>query len=203
MTASAQSPERVSARLQALTVNTLGERISVADVAATLGDRGFGLMLLLLTLPNAIPVPGPGLSAILALPAALLAAQMAVGLQQPRLPQALHRWSFPRSRLAAILAYAQPSLERLERWLRPRRPVAGDRLVGGICVVLALVLALPIPFGNAPVAWALILIALGVIERDGLATLLGMAAGGAAVAWNILLVTAGHEVFTLVVRLTD
>lgn len=197
------SSERVSERLLAIATTSTSERITVAEISAALGDRGFGLLLLLLTLPNAIPVPGPGLSAILALPAALLAAQMALGLERPRLPQRLARWSFPRQRVAALLVRAQPMLERLERLLRPRRPVAGERLVGAVCLLLALVLALPIPFGNLPVAWALIVIALGVIERDGLATLAGMAAGAAAVAWNVLLVVAGSEALALVAALTE
>ena len=203
MTVFPRPPERISERLLALTADSRVERITVADMVGALGDRGFGLLLLLLTLPNAVPVPGPGLSAILALPAAALAAQMAFGLAQPWLPQRLHRWSFSRLRVAAVLAYARPSLERLESWVRPRRPVAGDRLVGVICMLLALVLALPITLGNAPVAWALIVIAVGVIERDGLATVLGMIAGGLAVAWNILLVVAGHEAFTLIAAWTD
>lgn len=195
--------ERVSQRLAALVADPLVERISVADLVTALGDRGFGLLLLLLTLPNALPVPGPGLSAILALPAALLAAQMALGLQQPRLPLRLQRWSFSRIRVAAVLGRACPSLERLERFLRPRRPLAGDRLVGLVCLLLALVLALPIPFGNVPVAWAMILVALGVIERDGLATVAGMALGAAAVAWNVLLVVAGREAVAFVATLTQ
>lgn len=195
--------ERVSQRLMALLADPLNERISVADLVAALGDRGFGLLLLLLTLPNAVPVPGPGLSAILALPAALLAAQMVVGLEQPRLPRRLQRWSFPRARVAAVLGHAVPSLERLERFLRPRRPVAGDRLVGVVCLLLALVLALPIPFGNVPVAWALILVALAVIERDGLAMVVGMAAGAAAIAWNVLLVIAGREAVAFFATLTQ
>jgi hypothetical protein len=188
------SAERVSQRLTALAADAAVERISVGDMVEALGDRGFGLLLLLLTLPNAVPVPGPGLSAVLALPAALLAAQMAVGLSRPRLPRRLRCWSFSRARVAGVLAYARPMLER---------PMAGDRLTGAICLVLALVLALPIPLGNAPVAWALILVALGAVERDGVATAVGMAAGAAAVAWNVLLVFAGHEAFTLVAGLTD
>lgn len=203
MILSTRPAESISERLLALTADSRVERITVADMVATLGDRGFGLLLLLLTLPNAVPVPAPGLSAVLALPAALLALQMALGLPQPRLPRRLHRWSFSRTRVAAVLASARPSLERLEKWVKPRRPVAGDRVVGVICALLALVLALPIPFGNAPVAWAMILIALGVIERDGLATLAGVVTGAAAVAWNVLLVFAGHEAFTLVTALTD
>jgi hypothetical protein len=197
------SAERVSQRLTALAADAAVERISVGDMVEALGDRGFGLLLLLLTLPNAVPVPGPGLSAVLALPAALLAAQMAVGLSRPRLPRRLRCWSFSRARVAGVLAYARPMLERLEAVMRPRRPMAGDRLTGAICLVLALVLALPIPLGNAPVAWALILVALGAVERDGVATAVGMAAGAAAVAWNVLLVFAGHEAFTLVAGLTD
>ena len=43
----------------------------------------------------------------------------------------------------------------------------------GIALLLAIILFLPIPFGNIPPAWAIAAFALGILERDGLATLVG------------------------------
>jgi hypothetical protein len=62
-------------------------------------------------------------------------------------------------------------------------------------VALSVVLALPIPFGNTPVALSIIIIALGLLEGDGVALLVGVCAGIAAAAWNVGLVVAGAELF--------
>lgn len=195
MTLDDAAPPRTSHRLAALAALPV-ERVSLADVLGVLGERGFGLLLLLLTLPNAVPIPAPpGVSLILALPLMLVAAQMAMGFDHPRLPQRVMRLSMPQARLAELLRRAAPLLERLERHLRPRHGVLTGRRaepgLGVLCLLLAVVMSLPIPMGNAPVAWSLIVIALGLLERDGLFTLAGIVAGVLAIAWNLLLVLAG------------
>jgi hypothetical protein len=41
--------------------------------------------------------------------------------------------------------------------------------VGAVCVVLALIIALPIPFGHVVPGLAICVMALGLIEQDGIA----------------------------------
>ena len=52
----------------------------------------------------------------------------------------------------------------------------GRRVVGLLCLLLAIVLPLPIPFGNVVPAATISLFALGLLARDGLAVLAGLAA---------------------------
>jgi Uncharacterized ABC-type transport system, permease components len=77
-------------------------------------------------------------------------------------------------------------VDRLERHLRPRLPgltrPPAERLLGLAVMVLAAVLALPIVFGNQPPAFAIALIALGLIEKDGAFVAAGLAAGVVAIA---------------------
>ena len=49
-------------------------------------------------------------------------------------------------------------------------------LDGLVCLLLAVVLVLPVPLGNMLPALAISLLALGVVERDGLWILAGLAA---------------------------
>jgi hypothetical protein len=51
-----------------------------------------------------------------------------------------------------------------------------EYVIGLICLLLAIVLTLPVPLGNMLPALAISLLALGVLERDGLWVLAGFAA---------------------------
>lgn len=189
------SPSRTSHRLSSLATYP-AERVSLGDALSVLGERGFGLLLLILSLPNAIPLPAPpGVSLLFSVPLLLVAAQMALGYDQPIMPGWLERLSLRRERLAALLQRALPHLERIERRLRPRHAhLTGrraERMLGMALLVLVLVMCLPIPMGNAPIAWAMVVLSLGLLERDGLFTLIGLGAGLIAVLWNLALLLVG------------
>ena len=73
-----------------------------------------------------------------------------------------------------------PHLFRLEKFVRPRYwplPRGQDEfLIGLICVVLAVVLILPVPFSQWPPAISITLIALALLQRDGMLLLVGLIA---------------------------
>jgi hypothetical protein len=176
------------------------ERFVVADILGALGDQGFGLLILLLALPNALPGPViPGFSVPFALAIGALGLQLALGLHAPRLPRALKRLSVRRDRFRRFVLRTEPLLRRLERWLRPRpsglTQGVGERLVGVALIALSAVLALPVPLGNLPIALSIIIIALGLLEGDGRALTVGLAAGLAATLWNATLIFAGAVIF--------
>lgn len=115
-----------------------------------------------------------------------LAVQLLLVRPRPWLPAFLRDRSIPRRQLAAAIAGILPWLERVERLIRPRMmwlstPVA-ERAIGLLALILAVVLFLPIPFGNMLPGLALALLALGLLERDGLLVLAGMVAGTAGLA---------------------
>jgi len=70
-----------------------------------------------------------------------------------------------------------PRLRRVERLTRPRWPAltgeAADVVIGLICILLALMMALPVPFGDALPGLTLALFGLGIIQRDGAFILAG------------------------------
>ncbi|HXY99780.1 MAG TPA: exopolysaccharide biosynthesis protein [Stellaceae bacterium] len=196
------APERAgtAAALRRLADRQSAPRFSIDDLLAALGDQGFGLLIFALALPNAVPGPLiPGFSVPFALGIAVLGLQLALGLHAPRLPRQLRRLSMEQRRFRRLIDRAEPWLRRLERWLRPRpSPLTagpGERLVGVALIALSVVLALPVPLGNTPIALSIILIALGQLEEDGVALLAGIAAGLAASLWNAFLIFAGAELF--------
>ena len=175
-------------------------RLSIADVLAALSDQGFGLLLLALALPNAMPGPLiPGFSVPFAAGIAALGLQLALGLHTPRLPRRMQRLSIDAARFRRLVGRTEPLLLRLERWLRPRpSPLTdgpGERIVGIALVALSAVLALPVPFGNTPVALSVMLLALGQLEGDGVALLFGLVSGLLASLWNLALILVGAELF--------
>ena len=153
------------------------ERVSVRDLIDALGDRALGALLFLFAFPNVLPMP-PGTSAVLGAPLVFLAAQLMVG-RGPWLPRLLASRSMSQADFAALVRRIAPWLKRGERMLRPRfswlaRPPA-EFALGAVCLVLALVLVLPVPLGNVLPAVAISLLALAIVERDGLWVLAGLA----------------------------
>jgi hypothetical protein len=184
---------RLSEMLDAIANDPARETIAAVDVRDAMGDRAFGALMFFFAAPNSLPVNMPGVSAVLGLPLLFLALQLMVGLPVPWLPRFLLHRSFPRQGFARVLNHVVPWIRRAERLLRPRLTVLADgafeRVIGLACMALAAVLILPIPFANTGPGIAICVLALALLERDGLATLLGLAIGGAsiALAWGVIL----------------
>jgi hypothetical protein len=177
-----------------------GPRISLGEVVDALGERGFGVFVLLLALPNMVPGPAmPGFSAAFAIPLSFLAAQLAGGRDEPRLPRWLLRRSMTIAGFRQLVTYAAPPMRRIERWLRPREGLPQPRFLGLALLVLTLALAMPIPFANIPPAMVLALIALGIIEKDGFAVGVGLALGIFACAWVVALVFGSYQIIAAIV----
>lgn len=147
-----------------------GERVTLEDLMRPLQRRGFGFLLLLLAIPNFIPVP-LGIGGVVGVLAALLGLQMLAGMEQPWLPRWLARRSLPRASLQRFLVRIEPLTRRLEKLCKPRL----ERLTrhpltiasGLMMILLGVLLALPIPFTNYLFGGLLLAFAFALIERDG------------------------------------
>lgn len=175
-------------------------------VFAVLGDRGMASALLLLTLPQLLPLP-LGLSNALALPILLVAAQMALGRHTLWLPEWLLDRPIARRRLLMAANRVVPLLRRIETIIRPRlrwmwtRPAT--HALGMICLVIACVSVAPLPLTGWLPALALIVIALGLLERDGVVVFMGLGLGAGALAVFAAVVTGLAEVGATVERVTN
>jgi hypothetical protein len=178
-----------------------GDRITLDEIVSALGNNGFGLLVLALALPNAIPGPMiPGFSIPFALGIVLLGVQIMGGNSRPLLPAWLRHRAIARNRFRRFVDRVDPWLERFERRFRPRAVrFFGDsgrpRALGLLLVLFALVLALPIPLGNGPEAFAICVIGLGLFASDERIQAIGVVGGVAATFLNAAIVIAG---FTLV-----
>ena len=95
------------------------------------------------------------------------------------LPERIQRRSFSGTGFKKLIQRAAPWLAKLERGLKPRwswlTSPRAERWLGGVCLLLALLLILPIPFGNFFPGFAVVLLALGLIEKDGAFIVAGLA----------------------------
>lgn len=148
-----------------------GEKVSVSEICAALGDRSFGAFLLVFCLPNLVPLP-PGSSAILGIPLIIIAFQIMAGHSKVWLPEKLANYSLSRESFQNMVAKINPHLKKGEAVVKPRHwPVnqfVCDKLFGFFTLVLAIVVTIPIPMGNWPPAFAIAFLAAAYTKRDGL-----------------------------------
>lgn len=167
-----------------------GERIAVGTIIAALQDRAYALLVVLLGLPNCLPMPPP-IPLVCGLVLAFVALQMLMGRRMPWLPKALLARSIGKPELNRAVERALPALIRLERFSKPRLTMLGSPyaipVLGLVILVLALGLIVAAPFiGQIPLGLAVCLVGLGLVERDGLLMIIGAIFGAAG-----LLLSAG------------
>lgn len=147
-----------------LTLNSLMERTE---------GRGVYLVMILLCLPFIQPIPLPGVSTVLGAVIVLLAISRARD-SAPRLPKFIGDRAFPPNFGSRLLGGSIKFLQFLERWVKPRGDAwiswRGVRIFNCILIVfLSGLLALPIPLPgtNQLPAVSIVLIALSMMEEDG------------------------------------
>lgn len=176
------------------------ETVTLREVLGLLHGRGYVLLVMLLALPFCTPIPLPGLSTPLGLIIAIIGTRLAMGAK-PWLPQRLLDTRLPPKIFSKVFAFTQRIVAWFERWLRPSLLwlTATPRLEQlhavpiVICAAL-LLLPLPVPFSNVIPAWGVMLIAGGMLERDGRFIIAGYISSVFAVAYFAIIGFAGVEV---------
>lgn len=165
--------------------------ISLGALSDLMEERAFGLLLLVLALPCCLPFIYV-LPQLVALPMVVLAAQMAAGRRAPWLPETLRKRQLPVAGLLNVVARAKKYGGWLERLAHPRFPsFTGDRatqIIGALLIVPCLSILVPLPLTNTVPGIGAALAAIGLIERDALFVILGLAI---ALTWVAILVIGG------------
>jgi len=191
---------RISEILRQLASTPGRERIALGDVIDALEARAFGVLMLVLSLPNFVVVGTvPGVSTLFGAPQLLFAIQMMAGAKSPWLPQRFMRASIATSEMARIVEKGRPRLEKVEKRLRPRlltltTPFA-ERLTGFMYLLLATAVALPIPLANNLPSVAMAVMSLGFIAFDGAFVLAGIMIGLVSLVVAVLVVLGGIAAF--------
>ena len=187
------TPTRTSTLLRDFAAAVDQERVTVGEIVVALGDRGLGVLMAVFAIPNMLPSAVPFGNTVFGVFPLIFAVHLACGFDRLMLPASIANRSISATSFKALVPRVAAVLAWFERLLKPRFPgVTGlniERLVGVICVVLALITMVPIPFAHNLPALALVLIGLGLIERDGLAIVIGAVIGVAGtVLYGLVLV---------------
>jgi hypothetical protein len=204
-------PKRpLSAFLADLAAKLPEDYITVRRLLKDVGEQGLLVTAMILTIPFLLPVSIPGMSTPFGIVIALAGVTRAVH-RLPWLPRFVLRRRIPTRRLAPVLARGSSLCARLERLIHPRLLILthgrGPDIWNGallsLCGVL-LAMPLPIPFTNTIPAWAALLLAIGIAERDGVFLLTGYAMLLASIVFFITIALGGvaieHEIRALVGR---
>lgn len=157
--------------------------IQLGSLLEGMGQRALGV-LLFLAIPPAL---FPGVAAVIGSPLVILVGLHLMLLRRKVWLPALLRRRGPHRHL--IIRFDQRFgrwLGRMERWIRPRwralldHPL-GDIFTGALLILLGILLALPIPFTNVVFAALLLVIALALLEDDGVLMVIGWILGSSAV----------------------
>ncbi len=188
--------QRLSLELEELIAAANSDGIKVGELLDGMSGRGFGFLLVALSLPAAFPLPAVGYSAPFALLIIGLALQIVAGRSSPFLPQRVRNKNISARMVAFLQKRGIPFLRRIEIFSKPRLERLCERrpfgfLVGIVILVTALVMLMPIPGTNTLFGLAILLMGFGLANNDGLFILGGGLLGLTATAVVIALLIAG------------
>jgi hypothetical protein len=162
----------------ALDTNHDGQ-VTLGEVVDRVAERGFGLLLILLNLPMLVPMP-PGTSGPVGILLALLGAQMLLGAERPWLPARARAYRLSGKIVQTLQKSGVALMERVERFSRPRWTFVENplmrRVIALITLCMGILLFLPIPGMNTFPAILLLILAVGLLNRDGILLLVGTVA---------------------------
>lgn len=165
--------------------------LTLGGLLQGLGDKSFGWAVVVFSLVTLLPLP-PGSSLITALPVLITTAQMTLGFSHVRLPARLARKEVDPQKLRRTMLRLRPVTRRLERVLRPQLgwlyAPRYERLMSLSLFVVAFTLFLPVPLSGWFPAISLFISGVGLVERDGLVSLIGLFLGWLSVALTVLIV---------------
>jgi hypothetical protein len=170
------SPEQPESNPEAM--GSPQESLRVEQILKLTGERSFGLFLVVLSLPSALPVPAPGYSTPFGVLIVLLAAQLAAGRTTPWLPERILQKPIRLKQFQRLVEAGIPWLQRIEKISRPRwTPLCttrlGQGLLGTLISLMGLSMILPIPGTNTLPAIGVFVTAFGLMEEDGILCSLG------------------------------
>lgn len=154
-------------------------KVTLTEILQLAGERIFGFLFVILSLPSALPVPAPGYSVPFGIALFLLALQLISGAKLPWLPQKISGHPIELKQVQGFLKAGLPWLRRIEVISRPRLSYICNSLPGRVTIGIAIALMgismmIPIPGTNTLPAMGIFVTGFGLMEDDGAISLGGL-----------------------------
>ena len=172
---------RLSEELERLLPLAQERPMTVREIVERLHFRGLPALVVMLCVPFLFPMAIPGLSIPFGLAIAFCGMRLGIG-RGFWMPDFVLRREVPSDVLRKLLEGAAAFYRKMERFVRPRmhflqRWPGMLNLLGFMIMIGGILLSLPIPppfpFTNTIPGFAVIFMALGLMERDGVCILIG------------------------------
>ncbi|MEO1672570.1 MAG: exopolysaccharide biosynthesis protein [Cyanobacteria bacterium J06631_2] len=170
------------------------EKVTLSEILNLAGERIFGFLFVILALPSALPVPAPGYSIPFGIAMFFLAIQLVIGRDRPWLPAKIMNGSMPLKKVQGFIKRGNPWLQKIEALTKPRlssicTTLPGQILIGIAIAIMSISMMIPIPGTNTLPAIGIFVTGFGLVEDDGVISLLGLiiCALGLAVSTSILI----------------
>ena len=169
----------VSESLKKLALKKKNGKTKISEIMEDFHENGILLAMVFFALPVAVPLPyPPGFTTIMGIPLLILSIQMLFGSKKVRLPQKINDYEIKNSTLKMISNKIVPIVEVIEKYMKPRlsfaKSVYCEQFIGFICLLAAFSVAIPLPLTNAMPALGITVMALGLLNRDGIIILAGI-----------------------------
>jgi len=185
--------------LVALLGESTSSGITYGQLMHRFGARSHEMLLVFFTFPLCLPVPIPGVTTSIGIIATLVAGLLAFG-REPWLPRRLADRAISEQALKQISSKLLAALRRIERYIHPRwlgltAPGWRTRVHAYYLVALGLVVMLPVPLplANMVAALPMLLVSLGLLERDGRCIVAGYVAVVPCAIFYVALIFLGME----------
>jgi hypothetical protein len=170
-------------------------QVTLADILYLTEERIFGFLLVLLSLPSALPVPAPGYSIPFGILMFILALQLILGRQRPWLPERMKKGSMPLEKIQGVVKAGIPWLRRIEGLTKPRMSyictsLSGRVIIGVAIALMAIFMMIPIPGTNTLPAMGIFVTGFGLIEDDGAIALGGLIVCGLGATLSLSIIFA-------------
>jgi hypothetical protein len=171
---------------------------SIGEMTDAVGDRGFGLLLMILSLPSALPIPAPGYSIPFGIAMSVIAVQIIIGRDAIWLPERIKRFRLNVSFTRKIVSTGAGFLRRTEKLIRPRyrwmHTPLGHSALAIVIFAMAVFMMIPVPLTNTAPAMAIFIIGVSMAEEDGLIAICAFIAAlvAAAASGTVLYLFIAH-----------
>ena len=148
------------------------QSLLMGELVDAIDGKSFGLLLILLSLPSAIPIPAVGYSTPFGICIAVIAIQMLVGRNRAALPKWMRKISLPLKITRKMSQFALSFLKKTEKVIKPRltwmHKKTGHSLLSITVLTMACLMMIPIPGTNTLPAMAIFVVGVSISEEDGL-----------------------------------